>query len=328
MEKKNRDKERASVLLSAMTRVYGSEQFFEGFIRVLKSIDDLALDNPDVVPMLSNFIARAMVDDVLPPGFFDFVPQRLLATNQRAAQVAASVHALMVKHSSTRLINVWGAGAKSSVEELKASVKTLVDEYFVEGELDEALDCVRELDAPHFGHEVVKRIVYQAVERGGKDLRRGMQLLKGLLETSILDSHQLTLGMQRCVQGLGDLCIDVPQVNTCTHTCLHTPSHLNGLSFHEPQAPERLRTLADWLAFEHLVSPAFEHAVMLKAKERAALSEVPAERVKAFATIIAEEFLVSPSLLSPLSSFRPPPARVKLGFLLCIFVSRGGTHYT
>ena len=224
MEKKSRDKERASVLLSAMTRVYGSEQFFEGFIRVLKSIDDLALDNPDVVPMLSNFIARAMVDDVLPPGFFDFVPQRLLATNQRAAQVAASVHALMITHSSTRLINVWGAGAKNSVEELKASVKTLVDEYFVEGELDEALDCVRELDAPHFGHEVVKRIVYQAVERGGKDLRRGMLLLKGLLETRILDSHQLTLGMQRCVLGLGDLCFDVPQVHACPHSCLHAPT--------------------------------------------------------------------------------------------------------
>jgi hypothetical protein len=30
-------------------------------------------------------------------------------------------------------------------------------------------------------------------------------LLKGLLETQILNSHQLTLGMQRCVEGLADL---------------------------------------------------------------------------------------------------------------------------
>ena len=28
---------------------------------------DLALDNPNVEAMLSNFIARAIVDDVLPP---------------------------------------------------------------------------------------------------------------------------------------------------------------------------------------------------------------------------------------------------------------------
>jgi hypothetical protein len=66
---------------------------------------------------------------------------------------------------------------------------------------------------------------------------------------------------------------------------------------HARQAAERLGTLADWLAFEHLVSPAFEHAVMLKAK--------------AFATIIVEEFLVSLFLLFLLSSFCPPPARVK-----------------
>ena len=96
------------------------------------------------------------------------------------------------------------------------------------------------------------------------------------------------------------------------HTrCEHTPTYANDGSMHARQAAERLGTLADWLAFEHLVSPAFEHAVMLKAKERAALSEVPTERVKAFATIIVEEFLVSLFLLFLLSSFCPPPARVK-----------------
>ena len=51
-------------------------------------------------------------------------------------------------------MTIWGAGAKNSVEELKEAVKVLVDEYFVEGDLDEALNCVRELDAPHFGYEV------------------------------------------------------------------------------------------------------------------------------------------------------------------------------
>jgi len=222
LEKKTRDKEKASVLLSAMTRVYGSEQFFEGFIRVLNDIDDVALDNPDVVKFMSNFIARAIADDVLPPAFFDFVPGRLLEGNERVRRVKVLTEALLQK----RLMNIWGAGAKSSVEELKASVKGLVEEYFLQGNMDEALDCVRELDAPHFGHEVVKRIVYEAVERGDKQLRRGMLLLKALLETTILDAHQLTLGMQRCVEGLADLSIDVPE------------------------APERMRAMADWLAFE------------------------------------------------------------------------------
>lgn len=53
----------------------------------------------------------------------------------------------------------------------------------------------------------MKRIVYQAVEQGDseKELRHGMRLLKGLLETNILNAHQLTLGMKRSVEGLADL---------------------------------------------------------------------------------------------------------------------------
>ena len=193
MEKKSRDKERASVLLSAMTRVYGSEQFFEGFIRVLKSIDDLALDNPDVVAMLSNFIARAIVDDVLPPSFVSLVPERLAASSPRVRQVLSTVQQLVEKGGARSMVQSWGAASKSTVDELKAAVKALVDEYFVERELQEAVRCVRELDAAHFGHEVVKRIVYQAVERGDKDLASATALLKGLLDhPPALESSQLT----------------------------------------------------------------------------------------------------------------------------------------
>ena len=181
------------MLLSAMTRVYGSEQFFEGFIRVLKSIDDLALDTPNVVPVVANFIARAMVDDVLPPSFIALLPQRLVASSPLVRQVVAAVQQLVEKGGVQSMVHSWGAASKSSVEELKGSVKTLVDEYFVERELQEAVRCVRELDAPHFGHEVVKRIVFGAVERGEKHFACATVLLKALLaDPRALESSQLT----------------------------------------------------------------------------------------------------------------------------------------
>ena len=53
-------KERGSVLLSAMTRVYGTEQFFEGFIATLRNMDDLALDTPRAVEIFALFIARCV----------------------------------------------------------------------------------------------------------------------------------------------------------------------------------------------------------------------------------------------------------------------------
>ena len=93
-----------------------------------------------------------------------------------------SVKQLLDTTGATRIVNVWGAGAKSSVEELKAVVRALVDEYFVESELEEAVRCVVELDAPHFGHEVVKRIVYAALERGGHAMAAACALLKALID--------------------------------------------------------------------------------------------------------------------------------------------------
>mmetsp|Transcript_41456 Transcript_41456/g.130580 ORF Transcript_41456/g.130580 Transcript_41456/m.130580 type:complete len:450 (-) Transcript_41456:19-1368(-) len=213
MEKKNRERERASVLLSAMTRVYGSEQFFEGFTRVMRSLDDLSLDTPNAPALLANFIARAIVDDVLPPNFISFVPDRLVAS-ERGKEVAGSVKALLEQHSSTRIMNVWGAGAKNSVEELKESVNALVEEYFVEGELKEAVRCVQELDAPHFGHEIVKKIVYKGAEGGSSKMPRAIDLLKALVRDGAVSSSQLAKGMVRSVVGLKDLSLDVPDASS------------------------------------------------------------------------------------------------------------------
>ena len=41
-----------------------------------------------------------------------------------------------------------------------------VEEYFVSGDVEEAVRSVVEVDADEFGHEVVKRIIYQALQLG------------------------------------------------------------------------------------------------------------------------------------------------------------------
>ena len=119
-----------------------------------------------------------------------------------------SVKQLLDTTGATRIVNVWGAGAKSSVEELKAVVRALVDEYFVESELEEAVRCVVELDAPHFGHEVVKRIVYAALERGGHAMAAACALLKALID--------------RYVCGCVYICMHVyAPVCMCMHLYMH-----------------------------------------------------------------------------------------------------------
>jgi len=115
LEKKNAERESASVLLSGLTRTYGSEQFFEGFIRTLRGIDDLALDTPNVCPLLANFIARAIADDCLPPIFISLVPKKVVEVG-KGAEVASLVKNLLEQHgSSERIMNVWGVGARRLV---------------------------------------------------------------------------------------------------------------------------------------------------------------------------------------------------------------------
>jgi hypothetical protein len=109
-ERKSRECEMASVLLSAMTKFVGSECFFEGFIRLLRSVDDLALDSPGIATTLTNFIARAIVDDVLPPCFFSLVPGKLV-THGRGQQIQVGVRALLERQGSQRVMQVWGSGA-------------------------------------------------------------------------------------------------------------------------------------------------------------------------------------------------------------------------
>ena len=65
----------ASHLLSALyTEVISDEQVQKGFAEVVLSVEDLQLDVPDAVDETAAFVARAVVDDVLPPSFVRRLP--------------------------------------------------------------------------------------------------------------------------------------------------------------------------------------------------------------------------------------------------------------
>ena len=47
-------------------------------------------------------------------------------------------------------------------------------------QVKEAVQCVQDLEAPHFLHEVVKRVVFRAVERGEAAMRMAVYLASRL----------------------------------------------------------------------------------------------------------------------------------------------------
>lgn len=70
MDRHDKEKEMASVLLSYLySDVISPSQIRDGFVILLESADDLAVDILDAVDILALFIARAVVDEILPPVF-------------------------------------------------------------------------------------------------------------------------------------------------------------------------------------------------------------------------------------------------------------------
>lgn len=166
---------------------------------------------------MASFLARAVVDEVLPPAFLSE------QNNDRPGDpvVEKAVTMLSREHCTARLERVWGPGDGRPVAELKKDMDQLLQEYLLSRELDEAARCVKEMQAPHFHHELVKRGVFSAMEQDGKKTAAdgdhalsnmdAMAALFGfLVRNAIVSEYQVKKGVARLHQLLPDLSLDVP----------------------------------------------------------------------------------------------------------------------
>jgi programmed cell death protein 4 len=180
--------------------------------------------------MAASFVARAVVDEVLSPAFLSE------QNNNRPGDIVIekAVALLNREHCNARLERVWGPGDGRPVEELKKDMDQLLQEYLLSRELDEAALCVKELDAPHFHHELVKRGVFIAMEKDGgvvSNPKEGtatvsaietaptnidaMAALFGfLVRNAIVSDNQVLKGIDRLHKLLPDLTLDVPAAPT------------------------------------------------------------------------------------------------------------------
>jgi len=166
--------------------------------------------------MAASFVARAVVDEVLPPAYLSE------QNNDRPGDIVIekAVSLLSNEHCYARLERVWGPGDGRPVEELKEKMDQLLQEYLLSRELDEAARCVKELDAAHFHHELVKRGVFAAMERDGKDcavdpeslenIDAMLALFSFLVSNVIISENQVAKGVSRLHKLLPDISLDVP----------------------------------------------------------------------------------------------------------------------
>ncbi|KAL5991225.1 Peptide chain release factor 1, mitochondrial [Asimina triloba] len=208
MDRKNREKEMASVLLSALhTEIFTTEDIVNGFVMLLESAEDTALDILDASNELALFLARAVIDDILVPLNLEEISSKLPpnCSGSETAHMARSL--LAARHAGERILRCWGGGTGWAVEDAKDKITKLLEEYESGGVVGEACQCIRDLGMPFFNHEVVKKALVMAMEKKND---RMLDLLQECFGEGLITINQMTKGFARLREGLEDLALDIP----------------------------------------------------------------------------------------------------------------------
>ena len=207
----DRERERVSKLLSAgYSEVFSSHSIGKAFERLFELIDEIEKDVVTAREMLSTFLARAVVDEIVPPSWLnDAVVVKL-----GGDVIVHAKRMLSRDHGSARLERVWGPGDGRPVEEMKVAIDQLLGEFLVSSDPDEATRCIKQLNAPLFYHEVVKRAVVHVLDKQEKEQTLMCSLFQHLTERDLLTKLQATKGFHRLHDLLPDLRLDAPDAPT------------------------------------------------------------------------------------------------------------------
>jgi hypothetical protein len=208
LDRKNREKEMASVLLSALhIEIFSTEDIVNGFVMLLESAEDTALDILDASNELALFLARAVIDDVLAPLNLEEISSKLPSDCSGTETVRVARTLVGARHAGERLLRCWGGGTGWAVEDAKDKIMKLLEEYESGGVVNEACQCIRDLGMPFFNHEVVKKTLIMAMEKKNDSM---LNLLQECFGEGLITINQMTKGYTRIKDSLDDLALDIP----------------------------------------------------------------------------------------------------------------------
>jgi len=248
-DKGNRERELTSLLLAKAVGDAVNDEEDEypiprkncelGFNILLQRVEGLYKDVPDVLELLSSFVGRAIVDEVLPPNFINNVD--LLQTDMGYAVINHVKHLLSGPRHSEQLLNVWGANSSKSIDSMKKAIKNIIKEYLISRELDEALTAIQELNIPMFHHEIIKQLIpnvadyyvakdlqQEATDDNDNDINKynipkeiadkaiqiqlAIDLISTALEHNIMSIGQINSGFKRLRERMEDYKLDSPLI--------------------------------------------------------------------------------------------------------------------
>ena len=228
----DRERERVSKLLSAgYSEIFSSHAIGKAFERLFELIDEIEKDVMTAREMLATFLARSVIDEIVPPSWLNDA----VVANLGGDIVEHAKRMLSRDHGSARLERVWGPGDGRPVEDMKVAIDQLLGEYLLSGDMDEAARCIKQLNAPLFYHEVVKRAVVHVLDKQQMDQNSMSSLLAYLVERDLLTKQQAVKGFTRLHDLLPDLKLDAPNAPTVL-------AYLTNQAVGDGVLPENFRT--------------------------------------------------------------------------------------
>ncbi|XP_068817461.1 programmed cell death protein 4 isoform X4 [Capricornis sumatraensis] len=163
------------------------------------------------VALVGQFIARAVGDGILCNTYIDSYKGTVDCVQARAALDKATVLLSMSK-GGKRKDSVWGSGGgQQSVNHLVKEIDMLLKEYLLSGDISEAEHCLKELEVPHFHHELVYEAIVMVLESTGEStFKMILDLLKSLWKSSTITLDQMKRGYERIYNEIPDINLDVP----------------------------------------------------------------------------------------------------------------------
>jgi len=204
----DRERELASELLPRVyTHPISSEKIIEGFTALLERLDDLQLDCPQAPEYLSNFLARAVVDDLLPPAFLSPDSADVEIAKETLLQAK---NLLSGKSAAKRVAHIWGPSGGQSVKRIKERCISIIEEYLVSNDIKETDKAIMDLSAPSFHYYFVKKAVQFGLDSKDQDREKIFKLLASLYKSGMISDGNISVGFVNCINVMDDMELDTP----------------------------------------------------------------------------------------------------------------------
>lgn len=217
-DRQPKDKELCSRLLSELRTVEGEpEVYVEAFDDLLWNIEEWVKDVPDAVEQLSKFVARAVIDEVLPA---NYVADAQLHEDEELQLKVLTQTQAMLRGSSTRLLNIWRPRV-DQLADLQQHYQMIIKEFLDSQDFTNVALCLKELDSPHYMHEFIRKGLELALDRTLSQQESFLNLLLSLKAQDLLPESQVQQGLQRLEAKLPELQIDCPRAREYFDEAVH-----------------------------------------------------------------------------------------------------------